>query len=94
MRKKFFDLKLIHFSKYLNEIGILIGSDIEQFKKQFDEISSDIYNSNDISCNDNKVNVMYFKETISNALVSFIKSISEEKKKFIALNLFMKSSND
>ena len=92
MRKKFFDLKLSHFSKYLNEIGILIGSDIEQFKKQFYEISSDIYNSNDISCNDNKVNFIYFKETISNALVSFIKSISEEKKKLIALNLFMKST--
>ena len=92
MRKKFFDLKLTNFSKYLNEIGILIGSDIEQFQKQFYEISSDVYNSNDISCNDYKVNFIYLKEAISNALVYFIKSISEEKKKLIALNLFIKST--
>ena len=92
MRKKFFDLKLLHFSNYLNEIGILIDSDIGQFQKQFYEISSDIYNSNDISCNDYNINFIYFKETISNALVYFIKSVSEEKKKSIALNLFMKST--
>ena len=90
MRKNYFDLKLNHFSKYLNEIGILSGLDTEQFQKQFYEISSDIYNSNDISSNDNKVNYIYFKETISNALVYFIKTLSEEKQKTIALNIFMK----
>ena len=92
MRKKFFDLKLARFSNYLNEIGILIDSDIEQFQKQFYEISSDVYNSNDISCNDYKANFIYFKETISNALVYFIESISEEKKKLIASNIFIKST--
>ena len=92
MRKKFFDFKLSQFSKYLNEIGILSGLDTEQFQKQFYEISSDIYNSNDISSNDYNVNYIYFKETISNALVYFIKTLSEEKLKLTALNIFMKYS--
>ena len=92
MRKNYFDLKLSQFSKYLNEIGILSEIDKEQFQKQFYEISSDIYNSKDISSNDYNVNYIYFKETASNALVYFIKSLTEEKQKFIALNIFMKFS--
>ena len=90
MRKKFFDLKLSQFSKYLNELGILSELDIGLFQKDFYEISSDIYNSNDISSNDFNINYIYFKETISYALVYFIKSLSEEKQKLIALNIFMK----
>ena len=90
MRKIFFDLKLSQFSKYLNDIGILSGLDREQFQKQFYEISSDIYNSNDISTNDSSVNYIYFKEIISNTLVSYIQSLSEEKQKLMALNIFMK----
>ena len=90
MRKKYFDMKLSQFSKYLNEIGILSGTDREKFQKHFYEISSDIYNSNDISSNDYNVNYIYFKETISNALLYFIKSLSEEKQKYIALNIFLK----
>ena len=90
MRKAFFDLKLSQFSKYLNDIGILSGLDREQFQKQFYEISSDIYNSNDISTNDSTVNYIYFKEIISNTLVSYIQSLSEEKQKLMALNIFMK----
>ena len=92
MRKNFFDSKLSQFSKYLNNIGILSGIDKELFQKQFYEISSGIYNSKDISSNDYNVNYIYFKETASNALVYFIKSLTEEKQKFIALNIFMKFS--
>ena len=90
MRKNFFDLKLSQFSKYLNDIGILTSSDTEQFQKQFYENSFDIYNANDSSSNDSHVNFIYFKESISNALVYFIKSLSEEKLKLIALNIFTK----
>ena len=89
MMKKFFDLKLSQFSKYLNKIGILSELDIEQFQKKFYEISSDIYNCNNIFSNDINVNYIYFKEKISNALVYFIKSLSEEEQKMIALNIFM-----
>ena len=77
MRKKYFDLKLSQFSKYLNDIGILSGLDKEQFQKQFYDISSDIYNTNDISSNDYNINFIYFKEYISNTLVYYIKSLSE-----------------
>ena len=90
MRKKYFDLKLSQFSKYLNDIGILSGLDKEQFQKQFYDISSDIYNTNDISSNDYNINFIYFKEYISNTLVYYIKSLSEEKQKLIALNIYMK----
>ena len=89
MRKKFFDLKLSQFSKYLNELGILSELDIVPFQKDFYEISSNIYNSNDTSSNDFNINYIYFKETISYALVYFIKSLSEEKQKLIALNIFL-----
>ena len=92
MRKNFFDLKLSQFSKYLNDIGILSESDKTQFQKQFYDISSDIYNSDDISANDWNVNYIYFKDIISNTLVSFINSLSEEKRKLMALNIFMKYS--
>jgi len=90
MRKNFFDLKLSQFSKYLNDIGILTSSDTEQFQKQFYENSFDIYNAKDSSSNDSHVNFIYFKESISNALVYFIKSLSDEKLKLIALNIFTK----
>ena len=85
-----FDLKLSQFSKYLIDIGILSGIDEEQFKKQFYEISSDIYNLNDTSSYNSNINYIYFKEIISNTLVYFIKSLSEEKQKLMALNIFLK----
>ena len=48
MQKNFIDLKLLKFSEYLNDIGILSQLKKEQFENYFYKTYSKIHNNEDI----------------------------------------------
>ena len=90
MQKNLFDLKLLRFSKYLNDIGVLSKLSTEKFQKYFHEITTDLYNSKDISVNNINLNFIYFKKYILSAFIKYIQSLSEEEQKLLALNIYDK----
>ena len=90
MQKNYFDLRLFRFSKYLNDIGILSRFSTEQFQKYFYEISSDIYNTENISPEELNMNISSIKKCLISALITHIQSLSEEEQKLLALNIFEK----
>ena len=90
MQKNLFDLKLLRFSKYLNDIGVLSKLSTEKFQKYFHEITKDLYNSKDISVNNINLNFIYFKKYILSAFIKYIQSLSEEEQKLLALNIYDK----
>ena len=90
MQKNYFELKLLQFSNYLNDIGILSKFNTEQFHNYFYEISSDFYDNKDFSANEIKMNVLYLKKCLISTLVNYIQSLSEEEQKILALNIYEK----
>ena len=90
MPNQFIEQKLSHFSKYLSDIGLLSGIDISNFQKKFYELNSNNIGTIENIPEDPNLTLIYFKENLSNTIVSFYKSLSEEKQKLIALNIYMK----
>ena len=90
MPKQFIEEKLNRFSKYLSDIGLLTGIDISNFQKKFYELNSNSINTIENLPEDPNLTSIYFKENLSNTIVSFYKSMPEDKQKLIALNIYMK----
>ena len=92
MPKQFIEEKLNHFSIYLSHIGLLSGIDIPNFQKKFYELNSNSINPIEKIQEDPNLVSIYFRENLSNTIVSFYKSMPEDKQKLTALNLYMKYS--
>ena len=90
MENNSWNLKLFQFSQYLYEIGILSKRNINKFQKYFNEISVNISNNKDIYSNDIICKFIYLKECIVSALVYYLKSLSVEDLKIIAINIYDK----
>ena len=90
MENNSWNLKLFQFSQYLYEIGILSKRNINKFQKYFNEISVNISNNKDIYSNDIICKFIYLKECIVSALVYYLKSLSVEDLKIVAINIYDK----
>ena len=90
MENNSWNLKLFQFSQYLYEIGILSKRNINKFQKYFNEISVNISNNKDIYSNDIISKFIYLKECIVSALVYYLKSLSVEDLKIVAINIYDK----
>ena len=90
MQKKYFELKLFRFSKYLNDIGILSKISTERFQKYFYEISSEFYNIENIPSTEVNINFISIKKCLISALMAYMQSLSEEEQKILSLNIYEK----
>ena len=90
MENNSWNLKLFQFSQYLYEIGILSKRNINKFQKYFNEISVNISNNKDNYSNDIICKFIYLKECIVSALVYYLKSLSVEDLKIVAINIYDK----
>ena len=90
MENNSWNLKLFQFSQYLYEIGILSKRNINKFQKYFNEISVNITNNKDIYSNDIICKFIYLKECIVSAFVYYLKSLSVEDLKIVAINIYDK----
>ena len=90
MENNSWNLKLFQFSQYLYEIGILSKRNINKFQKYFNEISVNISNNKDIYSNDIICKFIYLKECIVSAFVYYLKSLSVEDLKIVAINIYDK----
>ena len=90
MENNSWNLKLFQFSQYLYEIGILSKRNINKFQKYFNESSVNISNNKDIYSNDIICKFIYLKECIVSAFVYYLKSLSVEELKIVAINIYDK----
>ena len=90
MQKNFIDLKLLKFSEYLNDIGILSQLKKEQFENYFYKTYSKIHNNEDIPSSEIDTNFIYIEKCLISALVNYISSLSEDDQKILALNIYEK----
>ena len=84
------DIKIIKFSDYLMEFGLLNNSCYKEFLKKFKEISENEILSSGNEETDKNIGLIYFKENISKTMIEFYKSMPEERKKLLALNIYSK----
>ena len=88
------DTKIKDFANYLLDIGLLIGSSYNDFIKKYKEINEkEKIILEDEEEPDNNFDMIYFKDNISKTLIKFYDSMSEERKKLIAYNIFNKYNN-
>ena len=87
------EVKVKEFCNYLMEIGLLNISIYKDFIKKFKEISENEVVSSGNEETDMNIGLIYFKDNISKTIVEFYNSLSEERKKIIALNIFSKYNN-
>ena len=85
--------KIKDFSNYLMDLGLLNVVCYKDFIKKFKEISENGILSSGNEETDINIGLIYFKDNISKAIVEFYNSMSEERKKIIALNIFSKYNN-
>jgi len=93
MEENNLEAKVKAFCNYLVEIGLLNISIYKDFIKKFKEISENGIVSSGNKETDMSIGLIYFKDNISKTIVEFFNSLSEERKKIIALNIFSKYSN-
>ena len=87
------EVKVKEFCNYLIEIGLLNISIYKDFIKKFKEINENGVISSGNEKTDMSIGLIYFKDNISKTIVEFYNSLSEERKKIIALNIFSKYNN-
>ena len=93
MEENTLEIKVKEFCNYLMEIGLLNISIYKDFIRKFKEISENGVVSSGNEETDINIGLIYFRDNISKTIVDFYNSLSDERKKVIALNIFSKYNN-
>ena len=88
MNENNIDKKLKDFSDYLLDIGLLIGTTYNDFKKKYKEINEKEKILIEDEEPDESFELTYFKDNISKTMIKFYSSLSEERKKLITFQIF------
>ena len=88
MESNLIDIKIKKFVRHLNKIGILTEADNPQFLNNFYELGTNNFNMSEILSTNIEISEKYFQENLSNTLTLFLNSLTEEKKKIVALNIY------
>ena len=93
MEENTLEIKVKEFCNYLMEIGLLNISIYKDFIRKFKGISENGVVSSGNEETDINIGLIYFRDNISKTIVDFYNSLSDERKKVIALNIFSKYNN-
>ena len=88
MESNLIDIKIKKFVRHLNKIGILTEADNPQFLNNFYELGTNNFNTSEMLSTNIEISEKYFQENLSNTLTLFLNSLTEEKKKIVALNIY------
>jgi len=88
MESNLIDIKIKKFVRHLNKIGILTEADNPQFLNNFYELGTNNFNTSEMLSTNIEISEKYFQENLSNTLTLFLNSLTEEKKKVVALNIY------
>ena len=88
MESNLIDIKIKKFVRHLNNIGILTEADNPQFINNFYEFGTNNFNTNEMLSTNIEISEKYFQENLSKTLTLFLNSLTEEKKKIVALNIY------
>ena len=88
MESNLIDIKIKKFVRHLNNIGILTEADNPQFINNFYEFGTNNFNTNEMLSTNIEISEKYFQENLSKTLTLFLNSLTEEKKKVVALNIY------
>ena len=88
MESNLIDVKIKKFVRHLNTIGLLTEADNPQFLNNFYELGTNIFDMNKMLSTNIEISEKYFQENLSNTLTLFLNSLTEEKKKIVALNIY------
>ena len=81
--------KVTEFSNYLWSLGFLKGPDKSDFCNKFELINKNSSVSLENDDGDSDINSIFFKDNLAKTIVEFYSSLTEERKKLIALNVVM-----
>ena len=84
------DNKIRDFSNYLLDLGFLNGLNYSEFCKKFKEINQTNMISSELEDMNLNIDSIYFKDNALKAIVEFYNSMTEDKKKLFAMNIFTK----
>ena len=84
------DNKIRDFSNYLLDLGFLNGLNYSDFCKKFKEINQTNMISSELEDMNLNIDSIYFKDNALKTIVEFYNSMTEDKKKLFAMNIFTK----
>ena len=88
MESNLIDIKIKKFVRHLNKIGILTEADNPQFLNNFYELGTNNFNASQMLSINTEISEKFFQENLSKTLTLFLNSLTEEKKKIVALNIY------